>query len=108
VKWITAILSFLFVWLGVAVIVAYIIVRLFPPANPAMGTAWLPFWGVHFKFGLGITVQMDTGTVGAGLGLEWWNLPGTLLGLFAGLQSARASLRAKKKIESPSDQARQS
>jgi hypothetical protein len=34
-----------------------------------------------------------------GIGLDWRNAPGTILGLLAGIQSARASLRAGRKKE---------
>jgi len=33
----------------------------------------------------------------AGISLDWRNLPGTILGLFAGVQSFRASVRGPKK-----------
>ena len=36
-------------------------------------------------------------TVLVGIGLDWRNLPGTLLGLLAGIHSWRASLRAAEK-----------
>ncbi len=38
----------------------------------------------------------------AGIGLDWRNLPGTILGLLAGIQSFRASVREPdKKNEKP-------
>jgi hypothetical protein len=33
----------------------------------------------------------------AGIGLDWRNIPGTVLGLLAGIQSFRASVRGRKK-----------
>jgi hypothetical protein len=70
VRYIVGIIGFLLVWFVVAVIVGVIVGMIFPP----------PSGGYIF----------------AGIGLNWQNLPGTILGLLAGIQSFRVSVRGKK------------
>jgi len=68
VRYIVGAIGFLLVWFVVAVIVGVIIGMIFPPPN---------------------------GYIFAGIGLNWQSLPGTILGLLAGIQSFRASVRKK-------------
>jgi hypothetical protein len=69
-RYIVAGVGFALVWLMVAVLTGAAMVHVFPP-------------------------QRDTGFVG--IGFDWRNLPGTLLGILAGIHSWRASLRAAEK-----------
>ena len=57
----------LFVWLMVAVVIGFIMALIFPPGNG--------------------------GNVVVGVGLDWRNLPGTILGFFAARQSWRTHVR---------------
>jgi hypothetical protein len=70
VRYIVGFIGFLLVWLVVAVIFGFIMGAIFPPPNS------------RYIF--------------AGIGLDWRNLPGTILGLLAGIQSFRVSVRGKK------------
>lgn len=70
VKIIVGLIGFLLVWLVVAVIVGWAVVAVFPPADK---------------------VTM------IGIGLDWRNIPGTVLGFFAGIHSFLASVRKSKK-----------
>jgi hypothetical protein len=69
VRYIVGIIGLLLVWFVVAVIVGVIMGMIFPP----------PSGGYIF----------------AGIGFNWQSLPGTILGLLAGIQSFRASVRKK-------------
>ena len=69
VRYIVGIIGFLLVSFVVAVVVGFIITFFVPPANGER--------------------------VALGIGLNWRNLPGTILGLLAGIQSFRASMRKK-------------
>jgi hypothetical protein len=71
VRYIVGIIGLLLVWFVVAVIVGVIVGMIFPPPD-----------GQHIIF--------------AGIGLNWRSLPGTILGLLAGIQSFRVSVRGKK------------
>jgi hypothetical protein len=78
--------GFLLVWFVVAVVVGIVIVIVFPPqANANIG------FGIRFGFGVII------GNAMVGIGTDWWNLPGTALGLLAGMHSWRASLEAARR-----------
>ncbi len=70
VRYIVGAFGFLLVWFVVAVVIGMGMAMLFPPSG---------------------------GRFMAGIGLDWRNLPGTILGLFAGVQSFRASVRGPKK-----------
>jgi hypothetical protein len=67
VRYAVGVIGFLFVWYGVAFVVSIVVTFIFPPT-------------------------IDE-TVTYGIGLHWRNLPGTILGLLAGIQSFRASVR---------------
>lgn len=68
-KYIVAVFSFLFSWLGVAFVVGIAVSLLFP--------------------------RKDGNTL-VGLVLDFRNLPGNILGILAGVHSARVSLRPAK------------
>ena len=70
VRYIVGTIGFLLVWLVVAIVIGMGMAMVFPPAD---------------------------GRFTAGIGLDWRNLPGTLLGLLAGAQSFRVSVRGPKK-----------
>jgi len=70
-KYIVAGISFLFVWVGVAVICGFIMLMVFPTQGQAL----------------------------VGIGMDWRNLPGTILGIWAGLHSWRVSLRKVQEKE---------
>jgi hypothetical protein len=70
VRYIVGVIGFLLVWFVVAVVVGFIVTFFVPPPQ-------------------GETVRL-------GIGWDWRNLPGTILGLFAGIQSFRASVRGPK------------
>ena len=63
-------IGFFLVWFVVAVIVGWIMALLFPPSS---------------------------GTFAVGIGLDWRNIPGTILGMLAGIQSFRASVKDRNK-----------
>lgn len=69
VRYIVGAIGFLLVWFVVAVVIGVIVGLIFP--------------------------QSSDGTIFVGIGLNWRNLPGTILGLLAGIQSFRASVRKK-------------
>lgn len=74
---IIGLIGFLLVWFVVAVVVGAIMGMIFTGPNE------------H--------------AVMAGIGLDWRNIPGTILGALAGLQSFRASIKGrKKKSDEPS------
>ncbi|MHA3774491.1 hypothetical protein ACXR0O_23450 [Verrucomicrobiota bacterium sgz303538] len=68
-RYIVGIISFLFVWVGVAVILGIIMHLVFPTSGDR---------------------------IGAGIGLDWRNLPGTILGILAGIQSFHRSIKDPK------------
>jgi hypothetical protein len=70
VRYIVGAIGFLIVWFVVAVVIGFIVEMAVGPAG-----------GRSF----------------AGIGLDWQNLPGTLIGLVAGVQSFRVSVREPKK-----------
>jgi hypothetical protein len=67
-RYIVGAIGFLLVWFVVAVVIGVVVGMVFPPSN---------------------------GHIFAGIGLNWQSLPGTILGLLAGIQSFRASVRKK-------------
>jgi hypothetical protein len=69
IRYVVGAIGFLLVWFVVAVVVGVVMCILFPPPGK---------------------IAM------AGIGLDWRNLPGTVLGLLAGIHSFRASVRARK------------
>jgi len=71
IRYIVGAIGFLLVWLVVAVVVGFIVTFFIPPT--------------------------DGHIVRLGIGMDWRNLPGTILGLFAGIQSFRASVREPRK-----------
>ena len=71
VRYIVGIIGFLLVWCVVAVVIGAIMAMVFPRS------------GEH--------------SVMVGIGLDWRNIPGTILGALAGLQSFRASIKESKK-----------
>ncbi len=70
VRYIVGAIGFILVWFVVAVVIGMGMAMLFPPPG---------------------------GIFMAGISLDWRNLPGTILGLLAGVQSFRASVRGPKK-----------
>ena len=70
VRYIVGAVGFVFVWFVIAVVIGLGMALLFPPGR---------------------------GDFMAGVSLDWRNLPGTILGLLAGIQSFRASVRGSKK-----------
>ena len=73
VSYIVGAIGFLLVWFVVAVVVGFIVTIIFPPTN--------------------------SGTTRLGIVFDWRNLPGVILGLLAGIQSFRASVRQPKMKE---------
>ena len=70
IRYIVGGVGFLLVWFVVAVVIGVVMALIFPvPGEQAF----------------------------VGIGLGWRNLPGTVLGLLAGIQSFRASVRGPKK-----------
>ncbi len=69
-RYIVGVLGFLLIWLFVAVIIGIVMITIFPPGRHA---------------------------IAVGIGLNWRNIPGTVLGILAGRQSFRASVRGRKK-----------
>src|SRR4051812_47518185 len=68
-RYIVGAIGFVLVTFVVAIIVGFIMMLVFPPAGER---------------------------VMVGIGLDWRNVPGTLLGIFAGIHSFRASIREPK------------
>lgn len=75
IRYVMEAISFLLVWFMVAVVVGFGMSMLFPP---------------------------DNGMFMVGIGLDWRNLPGTILGILAGVQSFRRSIREPVKKEKTS------
>ena len=71
-KYFMATFAFLFMFVGTAIVCGIIMNMVFPPSHD-----------IFF----------------AGVGLDWRNLPGTVLGLLAGIHSARVSIRKAKDRE---------
>ena len=71
IRYIVGAIGFLLVWGVVAIVIGYIVTMFVPPPH-------------------GETVKL-------GVFLDWRNLPGTILGLLAAIQSFRASVRDSKK-----------
>jgi len=70
IRYIVGAIGFLLVWFVVAIVIGFIMALIFPvPGGQTM----------------------------VGIGGGWRNIPGTVLGLLAGIQSFRASIRASKK-----------
>ena len=92
-KQIMAIISFFFSFIGLAVVVGLLMILVFRPEDPSQRGVLARF--VHISAGL--VWRTAHGNFCAGVGTEWWNLPGTILGIFGGYYSAKAALRGKKK-----------
>ena len=75
------------VWVAVAVVVGIIVVLKHPPQNPGAGVQWLALPGLpaRITFGCGLIWRTASGNIGVGIGLAWWNVPGTVIGLIAGI-----------------------
>jgi hypothetical protein len=76
------------VWLPVAVIFGVIISTAWPPKDCSLGAGWLwtPFGFLrHITIGLGVLWRASGTPVRVGIGFEWWNLPGTMIGFTLGL-----------------------
>ena len=71
VRYIVGAIGFLLVWFVVAVVVGAIMAMIFQRPGERV--------------------------VMAGIGLDWRNIPGTILGALAGVQSFRASIKERKK-----------
>lgn len=69
-SFIVGLIGFLLVWFVVAVVIGWVMVLLFPSASG--------------------------GYAMVGFGFDWRNLPGTVLGLLAGIQSFRASVKRNR------------
>ena len=69
IRYVVGIIGFLLVWCVVAIVIGLVMAFLFPPTG-------------------------DRAMVG--IGMDWRNLPGTVLGLLAGVHSFRASIREPK------------
>jgi len=75
-RYLLGIASFLIVWVLSAIVVGIAIAIVFPPPEGE--------------------------TVVVGWGLDWRNIPGTVLGIFAGVQSFRRAVREPKgKVQAP-------
>jgi hypothetical protein len=72
VRYVVGAIGFLLAWLVVAFVIGGGVAMLFPPSS---------------------------GGFIAGFSLDWRNLPGNVLGLFAGIQSYRASVRGPQKSD---------
>jgi hypothetical protein len=70
-KYVAAVLSFVLMWFFVGFICTIVIAMLFPAGGPVVG---------------GITISPD-----------WRTWPGTILGVLAGIHSAKAALNPKPK-----------
>lgn len=77
VLYIVGVIAFLLVWVVVAVVIGLGMEELFPSPADRL--------------------------VISGIGLDWRNLPGTILGLLAGAHSFRACVRGRKKKETNHD-----
>jgi hypothetical protein len=71
IRYIVATIGFLLVWLVVAIVIGIIMILIFSVPGDRLPVV--------------------------GIGGDWRNIPGTVLGLLAGIQSFRASVRASKK-----------
>jgi len=71
IRYVVGAIGLLLVWFVVAVVIGLGMAMLFPPPGGRL--------------------------IMAGISLDWRNLPGTLLGLVAGIQSFRASVRDPRK-----------
>jgi hypothetical protein len=65
-KYIVAVIAFVFIWFAVSFLIGLIMLAIIRPDHPVV----------------------------VGIGFDWINLPGTILGFLAGLHSAKASIRA--------------
>jgi hypothetical protein len=65
-KYIVAGIAFVFIWFAVSFLTGLVLVFIIKPQHPVL----------------------------IGIGLDWINLPGTIIGFLAGLHSAKASIRA--------------
>ena len=70
-KYVTAGIAFVLIWFGTSFLIGLILVFIIKPDYPVL----------------------------VGVGFDWINLPGTIIGFFAGLHSARATIRKAKEKE---------
>jgi hypothetical protein len=75
-KYFAATFAFIFVLFGTAMLCGFLMNMLFPPSHDL---------------------------IFAGIGLDWRNLPGTVIGLFAGIHSAKVSIRKGREREARLD-----
>jgi hypothetical protein len=71
-KYVVAGITFVFIWLAASFLIGLIMLVIIRPDHPVV----------------------------VGIGFDWINLPGTILGFIAGLHSAKASIRAANKKSS--------
>ncbi|GHB97015.1 hypothetical protein [Cerasicoccus arenae] len=92
-KYFAAVLSFIIVSIFVAVASGALIVILSKP-NPE-STGWL---SEVLPISIDLGLVIETGEAGhpVGIGFQWWNLPGTILGILGGIGSAKASIYGKQ------------
>lgn len=92
-KYTAALLSFIIVSMFVAVATGALIVILMKPNPQSVG--WLAEI-LPIRFDLGIVLENDESKYPIGIGFQWWNLPGTILGILGGIGSAKASIHGKR------------
>ena len=88
-----AIISFLFSFIVLSVVVGLLIILLFQPEDSSKTGILARLVPIS----AGLVYRTAHGDFCVGVGNEWWNLPGTILGIFGGYYSAKAALRGKKK-----------
>ncbi len=92
-KYIVAVISFVFCSSVIAAVIGIVVIFSVQPKDPANVGPLCDFVPVQ----IGVTIRARHGDFTVGIGGEWWNLPGTVLGILGGLHSARATIRGKKK-----------
>ena len=75
-KYVVAVVGFIFIWFFSSFLIGLLMILIFKPDHPVI----------------------------VGVGLDWLNIPGTIIGFFAGLHSAKATIRranAKERKNEP-------
>jgi hypothetical protein len=96
VAWVS--LTGLIVWFVVAVVIGRIVVAIFPPSNPMARPPMIPLGSFDsFRFGFGVIFETANGRMPVGISLNWWDLPGTIIGALLAFMLVRYFFRRPRK-----------
>jgi hypothetical protein len=92
VAWV--LLAGLTIWFVMAVVIGRIVIAIFPPSNPMARPPMIPLGPFDsFRFGVGLIFEIRGGKVPVGISLNWWDLPGSIIGAVLAFMLVRSFFR---------------